>query len=84
MFFFLGCLYHIACTDAEEDNTNAIDSKNLLNKAADADIVRGENQTVPTPEAKDLHQKVTGLALDDPTGAEDPHIEYERPGGEGW
>ncbi|XP_062168850.1 uncharacterized protein LOC133874925 isoform X2 [Alnus glutinosa] len=66
----------------KEDNTLAIDSKNLFNKAADADNVKGENQTVPTvPEAKDFHEKVTGLASDDPTEAKDPHIENERPGG---
>jgi hypothetical protein len=57
----------------------------LFNKAADADNVKGENHTVPTvPEAKDFHEKVTGLASDDPTGAKDPHIENERPGGRGW
>jgi hypothetical protein len=80
---FIGCLYHIACTDAEEDNTNAIDFKNLLNEAADSDNVKEENQTVPAPEAKDLHEKLTGLALDVPTGAKDPHIENDRPGDEG-
>lgn len=65
----------------EEDNTNAVDSKNLLQEAADEDDVKVENQIVPTPEAKDLHEKDTGLASDYPTEAKDPHTENETSGG---
>jgi hypothetical protein len=82
--FFLCCLYNTACTNAEEDNTNAVDSKNLLQEAADEDDVKVENQIVPTPEAKDLHEKDTGLASDYPTEAKDPHTENETSGGRGW
>ncbi|KAK9992734.1 hypothetical protein SO802_027719 [Lithocarpus litseifolius] len=65
----------------EEDNTNAIDSKNVFQEAADADDVKGEDETVPTNEAKDFHEKVTGLASNDSTGAKDTHTAKETSGG---
>ncbi|KAF5466055.1 hypothetical protein F2P56_016013 [Juglans regia] len=65
----------------EEDNTNAIDSKNLLLEADDADDVKVENQTGPTSPAKDSYEKVAGLSSDEPTGPTDPHIENETSGG---
>ncbi|XP_075656103.1 uncharacterized protein LOC142626193 [Castanea sativa] len=65
----------------EEDNTNAIDSKNMFQESADADDIKGGDETVPTTEAKDFHEKVTGLASIDSTGAKDPHIAKETPGG---
>ncbi|KAG2728138.1 hypothetical protein I3843_01G186900 [Carya illinoinensis] len=65
----------------EENNTNAIDSKNLLLEADGAEDVKVENQTVPTSPAKDFYEKVAGLSSDDPTGPKDPHIENETSGG---
>lgn len=82
MFFFDNNI--VACTNTEENNTNAIDSKNLLLEADGAEDVKVENQTVPTSPAKDFYEKVAGLSSDDPTGPKDPHIENETSGGRGW
>lgn len=82
MFFFNNSI--VACTYADEDNTNARDSKNLLLEAVDAEDVKVENQTVPTSPAKNFYEKVAGLGSDDPTGPKDPHIENETSGGRGW
>nr|XP_023886963.1 uncharacterized protein LOC111999078 [Quercus suber] len=65
----------------EEDNTNAIDSKNVFQEAADADDVKEGDETVPTNEAEDFHEKVTGLASNDSTGAKDTHTAKETSGG---
>lgn len=56
----------------------------MFQESADADDVKGGDETVPTTEAKDFHEKVTGLASNDSTGAKDTHIAEETSGGRGW
>lgn len=56
----------------------------MFQEAADADDVKGGDETVPTNEAKDFHEKVTGLASNDSTGTKDTHTAKETSGGRGW
>lgn len=56
----------------------------MFQEAANVDNVKGGDETVPTTEAKDFHEKVTGLASNNSTGAKDTHTTKETSGGRGW
>ncbi|KAK9289281.1 hypothetical protein L1049_017757 [Liquidambar formosana] len=83
-FFYLAIYIsslHCEWANAEEDHTTVEAPEKSLQKAIDADDLKGENHIVPADEDKDYHEKVKELVSDDPSGAGDPHVDNQTSDG---